>query len=284
MRMTALAAAAALLLLSACSSQLTDARLKERVREVMREDPSLVMEALEADKVAVLELVEQGAKERRLDSMRAQWRKDALTPLDPAVDETRPMLGAPDAAVTVVAYTDFQCGYCARGAATLAGMIADGAAIRYFAKHAPMSGTGEYAARVFEAVALQDPDAAWSFYKRAFAEQGALGGAEDAEAAYLALASGLPGVDAERLAADVESEAVRSRVKDDAAEFMQWGFRGVPVYLFNGVPVEGALPRPMLEELKDIVAPDRDEAAATSVDDGDAYSAAEAGLCEDCLE
>ncbi len=271
-------ALAAALLLPACAARTTDATLKDRIREVLREDPSIVAEALGQDKVALLEMVEQGARERRDRAVFDTWREEAKNPRTPAIDTTRPMRGNADAPVTVVAYTDFQCGYCARGAVTIKALQDKyPGRIRYVAKHAPMSETGEYAARVFEAVGLQGSDLAWDFYSKAFAAQKDIGAKPDPKAAYLELAASLPGIDAERLKTDVEGDVLKERVKTDAREYLGWNFRGVPVYLFNGVAVEGAMPLGSLEQLLDILK----EAAPAAT--GDAYTPEELNTCTDCL-
>lgn len=267
---------AAALPLSGCAAKITDATLKDRIRQAVLEDPTIVTEALAKDKVALLEMVEQGALERRQQATFDTWRREAADPRKPAIDETRPMRGDKDAPVTVVAYTDFQCGYCARGAKTIKALQDKyPGRIRYFAKHAPMSETGEYSARVFEAVGLQGSDLAWKFYAQAFATQSAISALEDPKAGFLALANGLPGIDPERLQADMDSETVKNRVRDDAREFLGWNFRGVPVYLFNGVAAEGAMPAESLEKLLDIL---------TQTTTGDAYSLESTGTCTDCLK
>lgn len=263
--------------LSGCAAKITDATLKDRIRQAVREDPSIVTEALAQDKVALLEMVEQGARDRRAQATLDTWRREAANPRHPAIDEARPMRGDKDAPVTVVAYTDFQCGYCARGAKTIE-TLQDKypGRLRYVAKHAPISETGEYAARVFEAVGLQNPGTAWEFYSKAFEAQGEISASEDPKAAFLALAEGLPGIDPERLRADMDGETTKIRVRDDAREYQGWNFRGVPVYLFNGVAVEGAMPLASLEQLLNILA----ETTTTS----DAYSLDDTGTCTDCLK
>jgi len=276
-------ALATVLLLSGCGIIITDAMLKDRIREAVREDPALVMDALDSDKVTLLHMVEQGAQERREQAMFDKWQEQLGTPFEPAIDDNRPMLGADGAPVTIVGYTDFQCGYCARGAVMVKSLIEQyPGRIRYFAKHAPMSEVGEYAARVFESVALQSPALAWEFYAKAFEAQSTLGQSPDPKMAYLSLASTLVGIDAQRLGQDMESEAVKATIREDAREFLGWGFRGVPVYLYNGVAVEGAMPRETLERVLDMVDDTQAKTQAPSPQ-GDAYSLDETGACTDCL-
>jgi protein-disulfide isomerase len=244
----------AALTLAACAPRTGGPALKERIREAVRENPEMVLEALAQDKVALLELVEQGARERRDRAMRDKWRQQLDAPLEPALDPARPWDGAPDAAVTVVSYSDFLCGYCARGSRTVDALVRKyPGRVRHLTKHAPMSEHGEYAARLYEALGLQQGELALEFARQAFAGQAAIAAAPQPQEAFLALALALPGVDAARLTADMESEAVRTRVRDDAREFLDWGFSGVPVYLFNGVALEGAVSEQTMEEVLELV-------------------------------
>lgn len=240
--------------LAACAPRTGDATLKERIRAAVREDPQLVLDALAQDKVALLELVEQGARERRDRAMKDRWRQQLDAPLAPALDPARPWHGAPDAAVTVVSYSDFLCGYCAQGSRTIDALVErHPGRVRHLSKHAPMSENGEYAARVYEALGLQQGELALEFARQAFARQAEMAAAPQPKEAFLALALALPGVDAARLEADMQGDTVRDRVRDDAREFLDWGFTGVPVYLFNGVAVEGALSERTMEEVLELV-------------------------------
>jgi len=244
----------AALVLAACAPRSGGPVLKEQIRDAVREHPEIVLEALAEDKVALLELVEQGARERRDRAMRDKWRQQLETPLEPALDPARPWHGAADAAVTVVSYSDFLCGYCARGAATLDALVeGSGGTVRHLAKHAPMSENGEYAARLYEALGLQQEALALDFARRAFAEQAKIASAPEPRKAFHDLALALPGVDAGRLEADLEGETVRDRVRQDAREFLDWGFSGVPVYLFNGVALEGAVSEGTMREVLELV-------------------------------
>lgn len=264
--------------LAGCATRQTDESFTLRVREVLRDNPEMVLEALGNDPVAVLELAETGAKERAAREARQKFLDKMADPLEPSIDASRPMLGEADAPITVVAYTDFLCGYCARGAKDMKELMRrHPGKIRYIAKHVPMSETGELAATLFEALALQDQALAWEFYMQAFAAHDELRTSEDQRGEFLKLAKSLPGVDPARLDVDVNDERLAGFVRDDFLEFQSYGFRGVPVYLYNGAPLEGSMPMSFLEDVvAAILEKEQPEKGFTAEDVG--------GSCLDCLD
>lgn len=272
------AALAAVLLLPGCAAQISDHELDQRIQQTLRDNPQLVLDALGKDPVAVLELAEAGSKARRAREAEKQFLDKLADPLDPSIDPKRPILGDAQAPVTVVAYTDFLCGYCAQGAVNIKELMRrHPGKIRYIAKHVPMSETGEFGARVFEALGLQNPALAWEFYARAFERQDEVRQAEDQQAKLLELATVGEGVDAVRLARDLADERLSGSVRDDFLEFKGYGFRGVPVYLYNGAPLEGSMPLEFLEKAVDRILNGKD-----SVQGG--AGSGEAGVCLDCLD
>lgn len=240
--------------LAACSAFIPDRVFEERLRETLREHPDIVLDALAEDPAAMLDIAEKGVRARRDRDAEADFRAGLAEPLAPALDGARVWRGTADAPVTIVAYSHFFCGFCARGSRDMHELLLrHPGEIRFVAKHAPNSEDGEYAARLFEALALQGMDKAWAFYDDLFAVEDEVRQLEDPQARMLEMARALDGVDSPRLDADLVSEAVAERVKDDVREFNDFGFRGVPVYLFNGVPMEGAMSPAIMEKALGIV-------------------------------
>lgn len=241
-------------LLSGCAVFIPDSVLEDRVREVVQENPDIVIDALAEDPIALLQVAEKGVKARHALQAEQRFRDSLAAPLSPVVDDSRVMRGAADAPVTVVGYTHFLCSYCAHGAKDMKELLArrDGE-MRYVVKHAPTSEAGELGALLFEALARQGHDKAWAFYDAAFAgQQDVLSSASPGDT-LKALAAGLDGVDVGRLEADLQDDALRDLITSDLMEFQNFGFRGVPVYLFNGVPVEGSMSLAFFEKAVDIV-------------------------------
>lgn len=271
----------ALLLCIIALTGCTQARFEAQLRETLRNNPEIVYEAIDQDTATLYTLVEKGAKARQIAKALDKFEAALEAPMELAINDARPMKGNKNAPVTVVAFTDFQCGYCGRGALTLKNLMEENpSSFRYVAKHAPMSETGEFAARLFEAIGMQDSEAAWKFYYQAFAGQQAIAASGMANEMYFEMASRLEGIDAEKLKVDMGSDTVTDSLIADATEFSEGNFRGVPVYFVNGAPIQGAYPASFFKKAIDLAAGKAQQAEANA----DEFTADEIGSCLDCIE
>jgi protein-disulfide isomerase len=161
--------------------------------------------------------------------------------LTPQVDADRPVRGNPAAPVTIVEYTDLQCPYCAHGAKAVDSVLAKYAGkVNLVVKHYPLANHPQAypAAAMFEALSLQDEAKAWQFFDAVFENQSLLRGGQEA---MLALAVSL-GADKERLLRDIDGATVKDRLAADQAEVEKFKLEGVPIFVINGVVLEGAQP------------------------------------------
>ncbi|MCM0756898.1 thioredoxin domain-containing protein [Desulfovibrio aminophilus] len=256
----------AAVVLAGCAAKSPVARdsLREEIRKTLRENPDLVLDVVREHHEDVLRAVEQAARERHSQEQAERYAKALANPLKPAIDADRPMLGAPDAPVTIVAYSDFLCPYCARGAANIRRLLEKRPRdIRFFFKHLPLHPMSMELAETFEALALRDEALAWTFHDRAFAEGGKLeSGGEDALKALLREI----GADPARVARDRKDRRVADRIARDVQEAGSFNVDGTPSFLINGVLVAGAVP---VEEMDAVVA------AALK-------ATADATICRDC--
>jgi protein-disulfide isomerase len=143
------------------------------------------------------------------------------------------------APVTIVAFEDFQCPFCARAAETLAKVQAEYGPekLRVVFKHLPLSfhPNARPAAEAAEGVrALGGDPAFWRFYTSAFAGQKEL--APESYAKWATLA----GVDAQVLAKG--SPAWSAKIDRDLEEGKKIGIDGTPAFAINGHFVLGAQP------------------------------------------
>ncbi len=241
------------LFLTACAQTAS----REQVAQALRDNPQMVFDALKRDKSQLMDLLDQAVAEREdLERKNAQLRALA-DPFKPELGPGRIFLGAADAPVTIVEYSDFQCGYCAQGQATMLELLRrHPGQVRVFFKHFPARPGSLEPAVVFEALALQKPEAAWRFADLAFANQRALAdGSGRGLAALIASLDQSFKIDAARLKKDMASPALRARIEADVAEAKRFGVEGTPTFLVNGVPVRGAAPVEEFEELLGLVAP-----------------------------
>lgn len=153
--------------------------------------------------------------------------------------------GTPGAPITVVEFSDFGCGYCAKFTAEtepalMAEFVATG---QVYWKYVPfvmgMFPNAPAATRAAECAAEQG--AFWAVKDSLYAGQRAWRSAPDPAPAVARLAV-LPGMDQARFAECYRTEGggERTRRANDAARRL--GVRATPTFFINGQMVEGALP------------------------------------------
>lgn len=151
-------------------------------------------------------------------------------------DETDQALGSPDARVTIIEYTDFQCPFCSQLAPVLHELKARyGEDLRVILRHFPLPSHDKapLAAQAAEAAGLQDQF--WGMHDLLFARQAEWSDMplEEFPDYVMGLANEL-GLDIEQFTADLESDEVKERVQRDLDESMKLGLPGTPALLFNG--------------------------------------------------
>lgn len=239
-----------LLALTACTS-------KDELKKLMKENPDIITEAIEAnpDKFidalnnAVKKSQESMAKKREQDESKA-LEESFNNPLTPNIRADDVIRGDKDAPLTLVEYSDFECPFCARGFNTVMELLEKyKGKIRFVYKHLPLSFHPQamISAQYYEAIRLQDPAKATQFHDRLYKDQRKLQGGEN----YLKSVAKDLKVDMTKLAKDVNSEAVKKRIEEDMAEAAKYGFQGTPGFLMNGIPVRGAYPTSHFVELVD---------------------------------
>jgi protein-disulfide isomerase len=263
------------------------------IEQVLKDNPEIVLNVLRENQEEVYAIAEAGLRQRQRKAERVAWRKRLQNPLEPEIAPDRPVRGDPDAPVTVVEYSDFQCPYCPRGARTmelLLGMRPDKVKLHF--KHMPLPShpMALTAARYFEAAAMQDMDTCWLLHDAMFENQEELkeGGEEwiKAKAAEL-------GLDPVQLEKDSQSDEVSERITSDLREAEEFGLRGTPTFIVGGVLVAGAKPLEDLDYLVDLILKHRqsvvDQEPGAQAAEGQGQPAlplqqGQPPVCEDCGE
>lgn len=166
---------------------------------------------------------------------------------DPAAETARkislenvPSKGDPEARVTVVEYSDFQCGYCARAADQMASLLKDyKGKIRLFYKQFPLSfhKWAEQASIASLCVYDQSNEKFWKLHDAIFEKQGEIKVA-DAKETLAGMAREL-GVDMKKYDECVKSEEARRRVASDVREGRSIGISGTPTFVVDGFVISG---------------------------------------------
>jgi protein-disulfide isomerase len=152
--------------------------------------------------------------------------------------------GNADAPVTIVEYSDFECGYCRSFYNTtfkqiVSEYVANGV-VKISYKHYPFLAESSLPkAQVAECAAEQGKF--WDMHDALFS--GSVPRADDAtiraEATKVATQMGM---DSERFGGCLNDDAVRQRIIADASEGQRVGVRGTPTFLINGRAFVGAQP------------------------------------------
>lgn len=150
-----------------------------------------------------------------------------------------PARGARDAAVTIVAFTDFECPFCRRGAATIEELReAYPGQVRVVLRQYPlaMHPHAELASAIsLEAYAQGGEELFWRVHDRLFE-------LEEMDRELLFHLAQQVGVDRGRLDEALEDGRHDGAIAADIALAQQLGVTGTPTFFVNGRPLAGALP------------------------------------------
>jgi protein-disulfide isomerase len=207
-------------------SPMDDERIKSLVKEVIRENPKLIIDTLNRYQA-----------ERKKKKQEQEFEASFKNRLTDTIADHNPSKGPVDALVTIIEYTDFQCPYCARGAQTLNQVQQQYSdKVRVVFKNLPlkMHAQAEPAARA--ALAANKQGKFWEYHDLLFQQASSLN-----DDIYINLAADL-GLDVEQFANDMNSETVAAQVRSDMNQARALRLNGTPRFLVNGVQIKGAYP------------------------------------------
>lgn len=167
--------------------------------------------------------------------------------METLVSETRHFKGAEDAEITVIEFSDFNCGYCGSFFRDTeqqleADYINEGE-VRFGYWHFPFLGPGsQLAAEASECAA--DQDAFWPYHDRLFS-----GEISQLSAANLKTLAGELGLDQAGFDACLDSGKHTEFVQAQRSLAQQLGVQSTPTFLINGRPVIGAQPYQVFSEV-----------------------------------
>jgi protein-disulfide isomerase len=157
-----------------------------------------------------------------------------------------PRRGAENAKIAVVAFSDFQCPFCARVNPTLARILEEyGDQVAIIFKHLPLRMHPKAPALHAAAEAAHRQDKFWEMHDLIFANP-----RDTAPATFEKYAEQL-GLNVERFRKDVASASVKRKVDTDVAEAERLGVTGTPGFFVNGRFLSGAKPFGSFKQLID---------------------------------
>jgi protein-disulfide isomerase len=156
--------------------------------------------------------------------------------LTPAVSDEDHAAGPADAPVTLVEYGDYECPYCGMAYPIVKALQRElGPSLRFVFRNFPLAEVhphARHAAQAAEAAAAQGKF--WEMHDMLFEHQHAL---EDTDLIEYARSLGL---DAERVAQELEAGTHAKRVRDDFRNGMRSGVNGTPTFFINGARYDGS--------------------------------------------
>lgn len=247
-----IAGAAVAVLLTGCKPNSAD------LKKAIEEDPSIVFSAIEKDPEKFIEVVNNAARaaqEKGADKQAQEEQKkrddEFANPLKPEINEARVFMGAKDAKVTIVEYSDFECPFCTRGYQTAKEVLkAYPNDVRILFKHLPLDFHPKAlpASKYFEALARQGHDKAIKLHDAIFENQGELKSkGED----FLKATAKKIGADMKQLEKDLADEKIMALIQSDIDEAGKFGINGTPGFVINGVSLRGAYPFPEFKAIID---------------------------------
>ena len=161
----------------------------------------------------------------------------------PRVASSDHVRGNPDAKVTVIVYTDFQCPYCTRLDASMRSLVRV-ADMRLVYRHFPLNFHPQAANAAEAAECAGAQGKFWEYSDKLFASPEKL----EEKNAFAKLASGV-GVDMKAFDFCLSSREFKQRVADQMEEATKRRIRVTPTFYVNGTRFIGAIPEDQLKPL-----------------------------------
>jgi len=162
------------------------------------------------------------------------------------VRESDPTIGSATAPLTVVAFSEFQCPYCAKGTGVLQRILEEyGDDVRIVFKNFPLPFHKDAMLASEAALAAHAQGKFWEMHDLLFENQRSLG-----KESLLQYGKQLE-LDMTRFGTDLDSHMYRATVKRQVADGRNAGVRGTPNFFINGRVVKGAVPFDSMKSVLD---------------------------------
>lgn len=164
---------------------------------------------------------------------------------DVPVDDD-PVLGAEDAPITIVEFSDYECPYCRQWHAQVYSQLIEtyGDRVRFVYRDFPLDSIHPEARPAAQAAnCAYEQGVFWEYHDMLFSMEQELG-----REAYLEYASRLD-IDQDAFNECIESERYQAEVQGDFEFAAQLGVRSTPTFFINGIAVVGAQPFDVFQQV-----------------------------------
>jgi protein-disulfide isomerase len=235
---------ALLLIITSCASsgqsasaQLSDAQFEAKVLEIIRKNPQVILDSVQAYQRSQAQQEDQ-ARDKVLSQIRQEPR---------LLLRNAPVTGSTSQKIILAEFSDFECPYCAKAHEVVKEFMAKNSSdVTLVYKHFPLTqihAQAEPAALASWAAFQQGKF--WEYHNALFEQQSRLG-----EDFYVELAKTLK-LDIDRFNRDRKSPEAKEAIKKDFELGKSLGVRGTPSFVINGTFLSGV---PNLKDLEDLVA------------------------------
>ena len=208
--------------------------MKEQIAQVIKENPDLVIGAIEQKPVEFVTAFQKAARNAQAEmaKKRQEDEKKKLAqaydkPLTPVIRKDESIRGNKNGPIVIVEYSDFECPFCSRGYKTVMDvMAAYPGKVAFIYKHLPLSfhPQANNAAKYYEAIRLQSSKKAFEFHDEIFKNQRKLKNGIP----FLNATAKKVGANMSRLKKDLKNPKVQARIDADQKEAASFGMQGNP--------------------------------------------------------
>ena len=160
------------------------------------------------------------------------------------IRQHNPTFGKTDAPITITAFIDFECPFCARSYPVFKEVMDTyGPAIQIVFKHLPLQSIHPraYPAAIASTCA-QEQDAFWPFYDKTFSAL------QFDDEAFLRYAREL-NLNTTQFLSCIDAERYVKNIEQDIVDAVAVGAQGTPTYFLNNTKIEGVLTKALWDEL-----------------------------------
>lgn len=232
MRYKIMTTVAAALAFTACSGQgpgavkapdavgdLSKAQIEAIVKEYLMREPIVLAEAFAE--------LQRREEEQKVAATENAWKKVSLSKDDPT-------LGPADAPITIVEFTDYNCGYCKLATSWVMNQVDDRRGdVRVIIKESAVRGTNSEMAAA-AALAAQNQG---KYREMHIALMKVPANAYTPE--IIETVGKSVGLDIARMKQDMNSKTIKDRVQASVVDYQNVGLEGTPSFFINGVYVGG---------------------------------------------
>ena len=225
--------------------------LRKAVKELLRDEPDLVMDVIRENSEIILEVAQQGNMMRKRRALTQQWQKDLQTPKN-IVTKGRPSRGNPKAPVTIAVFSDYTCTYCSQAEFLLEVLLEtrkNDIQVVFF--HYPKEQeTSLISAKYALAASLQNPDKGWKLHQKFFKN---IQDFEMNNNKFILTACEEIGLDYKQLRNDMtNNKAIITMLAENKAEADRLNVTGTPHFFVNDIVVQGLLSAELFEQAIDM--------------------------------